>query len=564
MTTDQEAAWPERPWILAAIGALGALIFSILIDHDYETPLSIAERAGATFTAVTTAALLFTLERRRWSWSLGFALVAGVVMALVGWSTASYNDGRSIFDYPYFSGLFAVLVAAPFFQAARDEGRLVRDFAPLHHYGWTDAVIGFSALLFTGLTFALLWMLAALFDSIGIDVLRDLLENEQAAWAIAGFAFGGAVGMLRERDRLFGGLLKLVMVVLAVLAPLMAITLALFLVALPITGFARLWESGLPETPLLLASAAWGLLLANAVFGTGEGDEPARPSLKWSAFTLTLVILPLALLAAVSMGLRIEQYGWTPDRLWGAIVIALALAYGFAAAWAAWKGRGDFAPFRRAQVSLGFVVVGLALFLALPILDFGAISTRSQLARLESGEVTPARFDYRAMAFDFGPEGRAALERLKSDDRALVAELATKALQSDNRWELEQEIEVAAGDAQLDETLILVPENLELSRDERRAVARERFCSERPCIVTRLEDGGLLIVGRRWSRGGLVREVVTPEQLAETDGPVRPSSVPVPEPKLSDEEMRSATVEVREEVVRRVYVNGEPVGATFE
>ena len=37
---------------------------------------------------------------------------------------------------------------------------------------------------------------------IGIDAIKDLLEKEWFAWMLAGLAFGGAIGILRERDAL--------------------------------------------------------------------------------------------------------------------------------------------------------------------------------------------------------------------------------------------------------------------------------------------------------------------------------------------------------------------------
>src|SRR3546814_19443208 len=72
----------------------------------------------------------------------------------------------------------------------------------------------------------------------------------------------------------------------------------------------------------------------------------------------------------------------------------------------------------------------LAAFLALPVLDFGAISTRDQLARLESGAVKTEKFDWAALAFDFGPSGRKALAELARSpraDRAHPANWATAA-----------------------------------------------------------------------------------------------------------------------------------------
>jgi cytochrome c biogenesis protein CcdA len=44
---------------------------------------------------------------------------------------------------------------------------------------------------------------------------------------LAGFAFGSAVGMLRERDQLASTLQRLAMMVLGVLAPVLAAALAL-------------------------------------------------------------------------------------------------------------------------------------------------------------------------------------------------------------------------------------------------------------------------------------------------------------------------------------------------
>ena len=70
------------------------------------------------------------------------------------------------------------------------------------------------ASFFTGITFLLAWLIAGLFDLIGIDLLKDLLRKSWFNWMLAGFAFGAAVGLLRERDRLVGTLQRLVMVVL--------------------------------------------------------------------------------------------------------------------------------------------------------------------------------------------------------------------------------------------------------------------------------------------------------------------------------------------------------------
>src|SRR3546814_7727938 len=83
-------------------------------------------------------------------------------------------------------------------------------------------------------------------------------------------------------------------------------------------------------------------LLANAVIGNGAEDLAANRVLRAAAAGLAIAVLPLAIIAAVSMGLRIGQYGWTPERIWGVIAVGVALAYGLAGLWAVAKGRRAF------------------------------------------------------------------------------------------------------------------------------------------------------------------------------------------------------------------------------
>src|SRR3546814_4857887 len=92
----------------------------------------------------------------------------------------------------------------------------------------------------------------------------------------------------------------------------------------------------------MLGVAAFAVLLTNAVIGNGAEDRSANRVLRAAAAVLAIAVLPLAIIAAVSMGLRIGQYGWTPERIWGVIAVGVALAYGLAGLWAVAKGRRAF------------------------------------------------------------------------------------------------------------------------------------------------------------------------------------------------------------------------------
>jgi hypothetical protein len=567
---EQDRDWPSRPWIMAAIGAAGALIIHLLtVGHNYSTPLPVWKQAATTFTAVAVLSFLLTVELRRWIWAIAFALGWGVSIALVGWFTAQYNHVPDIFEFPFWSGILAVLIAAPLFQTIRDEGAWRFPYARLHRHAWTDAVTGAAGLAFTGITFLLAWLIASLFDVIGIHAIKTLLQKDWFGWMLAGFAFGGAVGILRERDALVATLQKLVMVIFSVLAPVLAVALAAFLASLPFTGLKGLWESEIPATPMLLLSGAGAILLANAVIGDGREERSANAWLQRSALVLVVCVLPLAFFAALSMGQRIGQYGWTPERMWGVFAVGIALAYGAAAWWAVFKGRQEFDDaLRPLQTKLAIGLCGLALFLAFPIVDFGAISAASQMHRLSAGKVSPAEFDWKAMAFDFGAAGRARLKMVATSGPLDQRKLASIALASKNRYDVEQEVEKSASAAKLDQFLRVIPSGTVLSAAQRDAIAATPFCRVSTCIVTMIDDRAGLVAGQMTANGDLQMNRIRMDDkgvwtnqfysVDEIDD-VATALMPTTAPNLA-----TVPVEVRKVERRQLFIDGKPIGRPFE
>jgi hypothetical protein len=570
----RDADWPLRPWIMAAICAVAGLLLEFLGDPGSNTAASAARQAGAAFVAVAAISFVLTVEQRRWQWSLAFALGWGAVIALVGWFTASYNQRQEIFEVPFLSGLFAVLLAAPLFQTVRDEGAWRFPYARLHGHAWTDAVIGAASIAFVGITFLLAWLIAGLFDLIGIDGVRELLQKSWFGWMLAGFAFGAAVGLLRERDALVGTLQRLVMVVLGVLAPVLAIALTLFLLSLPFTGLEKLWASSVPSTPLMLVAGAGAILLANAVIGNGAEDRATSRVLRGSAMMLVLAVLPLAVIAAVSLGLRIDQYGWTPERIWGVVAVAVALVYGAVGWLAVVRGRANFDDLLRPlQTRLALGVCGIALLLALPIIDFGAISANSQMARFVAGRTPPADFDWQAMAFEFGPAGRRKLEQIARSGSPEQRKLAAAALASRTRFDVQTDVAKTASLANLDRYLRVLPEGARVPPELRDAIAASQLCRTDPCVVTLIDAQSALLAGHLAFTDALQVERLT---VGEKGQPAPPSTShrtppPPPVPGQPDPgsahakpDLATADVQLRTVQRRQLYIDGRPVGEPFE
>lgn len=568
---DSDLPWPLRPWIMALVGTIAGLIFHLLIDRSQNAP---GRDALAAFVAVATVVFLLGVERRRWHWAAGFALVWGAVIGLIAWHSAGYNVGGSPLEWPFWSGILAVLVATPLFQTRRDVAPDWRfwklwdmPYARLHSHAWADAVIGAAGLAFVGVTFLLVVLIGQMFKLIGINLIFDLLNDEWFGWMLAGAAFGGAVGMLRERDRLVATLQRLVMIVLAVLAPVLAVALGLFLLSLIGTGLAPLWKSGFSTAAVMMAAAAFAVLLANAAIGNGRDDRSGNRILHGAAAVLVVAVLPLAVIAFSAMALRVGQYGWTPERLWGVIAAAITLAYGLAGLWSVVRRRRDFDDLLRPlQQKLAIGLMLLALILALPVVDFGAISTRDQLARLKSGTVKAEQFDWAATAFDFGPAGRRALAKLAKSPDTTRANLAGWALKAKNRWELNltdsgpDKSDIAYAAKPIAQKVRVLPAGATLPVEAYAVLDARDMCRTAPCIAYRLNEGRIAVVGRGNSVALFVRDPKT-AVWAEDYGAFRPGGR---NRGPTIYELEHAAVEVRTVTRSQVFVGGVPVGEDFQ
>ncbi len=590
--------WPVRAWALALAGA-GVGIASYRLVNDGATA-DAGRLALAALLAVTGAVFAVTVERERQPLAAGFALAAGlVVAAVIYWSGGgpTWDAGAT---WRLTCALIAVAIAAPLFQAWRD-GPAGIPYSAAHNRAWTNVVLWFASWAFVGIAWLLAWLLSALFDLIGITLLSELLRRPWFAPLLSGAAFGGAVGLLRDRERILGTLQRVVTIVLSVLAPVLAAGLLAFLIALPFTGLTPLWGATKSTTPILLACVIGALILANAVIADLTEDESRQPVLRWAAIGLGLAMLPLGTIAAVSTGARIGQYGLSPDRLWAVVFTGIACAYGLAYWVALVRARTAWAaPVRVANLRLAIGLCGLAVLLSTPLLGFGAISTRDQLARLEDGRTKPDKFDWAALRFDFGPAGKAAVEHAATAGRtAEIRRMAAAVLKADNRWNAVQQVETAQSVVTLDQRLVILPVPVALPDDLRRRLTQYDACADAgACAVIYTPGANEAFVARAATRCGskaqcpsIVVDIegnparTLPAMMATrlTRGPkgwltdetqprlrtLTPAERKVRDAAARAEEarraavIRSRAVEVREVRRRQIFVGGEPVGEAF-
>jgi hypothetical protein len=540
--------WPLRPWVLAGLlGTAGLLIHLITGGRD-DVPWQMAAAAFLTFGSLTAA---FTLDDGRWKGPVLFALVSGLVMAGLTWRAVRSGDNLPHAQSGLAAAASATALALPLFQAGFVRRRLATPYADVYRHIWTDAIAAAGSLAFTGLSWLALVLLSELFHLLKIDFLRDVMEKGWFGWTFSGLAFGAALGILRNQLRVLTTLQTVVLLVLSLLAVPLAVGLVVFLLATAVSGPQVLWEATRNATPILLTCAAGSFVLASAILRQDDAEMTGSRVMRIAALVLAVVILPLAVFAAVSMGLRLNQYGLAPERLWGLVAIGVACAWG-AGYWIAlarggrhgWTGKLRQANF---HLALGGCV--LALLLAPPIFDFGAISTRNQIARLESGKVTPDAFDFTALRWDFGEPGRKALARLATGDNADVAELAQATLAQSQR-----PYRSFAGENRTREEFALrvQPDDTVLRKQVLDYLVTNPWVCPADCVAFDLG-----------SREAGVRRVAilsgATYSVVELGGK-QPEPKGTPGPTLKAE----SHVEIRPWNGRQIYVDGQPFGEPFE
>ena len=553
--------WQERPWVLAAMLTIAGLVIHLATNVSEVEPWRAAIAAAFVFGPLTAA---LTLSKEKWQPSVIFSLLVAVVMAGIAWRATSAGDRYADEEYWVAAGVLATVLAVPLFQAGFHKLRWQTSYKETHFHVWSDAITGIGALAFVGLSWALIAILAELFSAIQIDLLKDLIEEDVFGWMFSGATFGAALGVLRNQLKIIGTLQNVVLLVLSILAVPLAVALVLFLLAVLVSGIDVLWEATKSATPLLLSVAVGCFVLANAV--VRDDDEEASNSrvLRIAGFALALGILPLSIMAAVSMGTRIAQHGLSPERIWALIAIALAVTFGVVYFASAIRGRkeGWRDYLRQSNLHLAVMTAFLALLLAMPILNFGSISTSNQLARLSSGAVSVEDFDYAALKWDFGDAGREALEELVQSENAKVAELAVAVQNADNKYAFRRR--------NAPETVAINKAPIEVESDALRLAVRT-YLQSKPYRC--LENCRVVQVGVQSDRPlmALLSKGRDPELLIYDEAEDKVSIATIRYARLRGQQSdegpefdEESVIELRPFSGQQLYIDGKPASGAFD
>jgi hypothetical protein len=433
---------------LAMVGLLQGFAIWIVARIDSHEPPERALYLGL-LAWILSGGLLFQFastgtNHRRLS---GIAIGLGIPFALLTYhvvsqlppsGSADEGDGSRVATWCAAATL-ALYILLPYLQIYHRSGKLVFPYPELYHHSWNNFFLAGLGWLYTGVYWALVSMCAGLFKALGIDAIQQLISKPSFIAITTGLVAGVGVALAKEHAQIITTLRSIATTLFRSLTPLLVVIVLSFLITLPFTGLAPLWDTKWASS-ILLALLLLILLFVNAVFQDGEGNCPYGTLLRRGVEAMLAAMPILVGLTIYSMNLRIAQYGFTPERYY-AIVFAIVLGgYGVGYAWSVARAGsvwlGGIRPF---NVALSFVVLGLAFALHSPLMDPLKRSAEDQEQRLLSGKIDVAHFDFSTMKFELGHYGQAVLSRLGQltahPQSQQIADQLAKLKKVQHKWE---------------------------------------------------------------------------------------------------------------------------------
>lgn len=288
-------------------------------------------------------------------------------------------------------------------------------YGALFKFSWQNFIIFAQCWLFVLIFWGILNLGAGLFAVLEINFFKELLTKDWFIIPVLNLAFGFAIIVFRNIVHTADNIATILKTLIKFLLPALTIVSLGFLVTLPFTGLESLWKTG-SGSLLVMWLQALTLFFVNAVYQDEEKSHPYHHIVHRLIY-LGVALLPIySVIAFYGIWLRVDQYGLTVDRCWAMLVNFLLACFSFGYAFAIIKKRDAWlAMSGKVNVAMGLVVLAVMLLVNSPIINFQALTVKSQLARLHSGELTYENFDYQYFDYALGRQGYLALEELKQE-----------------------------------------------------------------------------------------------------------------------------------------------------
>ena len=397
-------------------GALCYLLMTYLVPHNdgwlfYGMPATIAITSALLLTVVSFK------QRALWYW---MALIFVVVLAMSAWLKWQVEDSdkwrqHEVFMFYGWRLLLMAMLALPWIQYSLHVSREQARYPHFYRQLWLNALTLLIVFVANGLFWLVLLLWSEMFKLVGILFFSTLFfDTDWFGYVAFGLITALAVVLVRTQSRLATAVQKLLTFIATGLLPLVALLALMFILTLPFTGLEaisqRVSAAGLMSTLTLL------LLLLMAIVREPQKEVLPYPGALRYLIKCSLVVAPIyMLIAGWSLWVRIQQYGWTPERLYGVLVVVVLLVWSFGyLASILRRGRNPLELQGPVILGVSLLALGLLVLLSSPVIDAWRISVNSHMGLYHSGKIKPDQVSL-YMLDHSGKPGRAALEALQKD-----------------------------------------------------------------------------------------------------------------------------------------------------
>jgi len=376
---------------------------------------------GMPATIAITSALLLTVvsfkQRALWYW---MALIFVVVLAMSVWLKWQVEDSdkwrqHEVFMFYGWRLLLMAMLALPWIQYSLHVSREQARYPHFYRQLWLNALMLLIVFVANGLFWLVLLLWSEMFKLVGIPFFSTLFfDTDWFGYVAFGLITALAVVLARTQSRLVTAVQKLLTFIATGLLPLVALLALMFILTLPFTGLEaisqRVSAAGLMSTLTLL------LLLLMAIVREPQKEALPYPGALRYLIKCSLIVAPIyMLIAGWSLWVRIQQYGWTPERVYGVLVVVVLLVWSFGyLASILRRGRNPLELQGPVILGVSLLALGLLVLLSSPVIDAWRISVNSHMGLYHSGKIKPNQVSL-YMLDHSGKPGRAALEALQKD-----------------------------------------------------------------------------------------------------------------------------------------------------
>ncbi|EMX5194858.1 DUF4153 domain-containing protein [Citrobacter freundii] len=397
-------------------GALCYLLMTYLVPHNdgwlfYGMPATIAITSALLLTVVSFK------QRALWYW---MALIFVVVLAMSAWLKWQVEDSdkwrqHEVFMFYGWRLLLMAMLALPWIQYSLHVSREQARYPHFYRQLWLNTLTLLIVFISNGLFWLVLLLWSEMFKLVGIPFFSTLFfDTDWFGYVAFGLITALAVVLARTQSRLVTAVQKLLTFIATGLLPLVALLALMFILTLPFTGLEaisqRVSAAGLMSTLTLL------LLLLMAIVREPQKEALPYPGALRYLIKCSLIVAPIyMLIAGLSLWVRIQQYGWTPERLYGVLVVVVLLVWSFGyLASILRRGRNPLELQGPVILGVSLLALGLLVLLSSPVIDAWRISVNSHMGLYHSGKIKPDQVSL-YMLDHSGKPGRAALEALQKD-----------------------------------------------------------------------------------------------------------------------------------------------------